>query len=81
MGRTKYRIEVNLCRIEAVGLIGGDDMNEVTVESIMTTLLEINESLKSIALSLELVTHQKREAKLYFDAMKPSDTIFATPCK
>nr|DAP00050.1 MAG TPA: hypothetical protein [Caudoviricetes sp.] len=56
-------------------------MDEVTVESIMTTLLEINESLKSIALSLELVTHQKREAKLYFDAMKPSDTIFATPCK
>ena len=50
-------------------------MDEVTVESIMTTLLEINESLKSIALSLELVTHQKREAKLYFDAMKPSDTI------
>ena len=46
-------------------------MDEVTVESIMTTLLEINESLKSIALSLELVTHQKREAKLYFDAMKP----------
>lgn len=56
-------------------------MDEVTVESIMTTLLEINESLKSIALSLELVTHQKREAKLYFDAMKPSDTIFAMPCK
>lgn len=28
-------------------------MDEVTVESIMTTLLEINESLKSIALSLE----------------------------
>lgn len=56
-------------------------MDEVTVESIMTTLLEINESLKSISLSLELVTHQKREAKLYFDAMKPSDTTFATPCK
>ena len=64
MGRTKYRIEVNLCRIEAVGLIGGDDMEEVTVESIMTTLLEINECLKSIALTYEIVTHKKREAML-----------------
>lgn len=62
-------------------LAEGLEMDEITVESIMTTLLEINESLKSIALSLELVTHQKRESKLYFDAMKPSDTIFATPCK
>lgn len=26
MGRTKYRIEVNLFRIEAVGIIGGVDM-------------------------------------------------------
>lgn len=64
MGRTKYRIEVNLCRIEAVGLIGGDDMDEVTVESIMTTLLEINESLKSIAYLWSLL-HTRKEKQSY----------------
>ena len=27
MGRTKYRLGVNLCRIETVGVIGGVDMS------------------------------------------------------
>lgn len=27
MGRTKYRLEVNLCHIETVGVIGGVDMS------------------------------------------------------